>query len=181
MKEVEIMSFAENLRQIRKEKGLSQEELAELLDVSRQAVSKWELGDGYPEADKLLLLSDKLSVSLDWLMNTGYTGENSGGNCFTGEILITSPNENVIMKCTKVASSQEFKTGKRSPKYALYGVSGSSLLGENSTFLAWYADKDSISTEIADIQKAMISGTDSYELKYSANTEMHWGNVRIKE
>ena len=38
------MSFAENLRKIRKEKHLSQEELAEILDVSRQAVSKWEQG-----------------------------------------------------------------------------------------------------------------------------------------
>ena len=39
------MSFAENLKQLRKERQLSQEELAEMLDVSRQAVSKWELGD----------------------------------------------------------------------------------------------------------------------------------------
>ena len=38
------MSFAENLRQIREEKNISQEKLAELLDVSRQAVSKWEQG-----------------------------------------------------------------------------------------------------------------------------------------
>ncbi len=38
------MSFAARLKQIRKEKGLSQEDLAELLDVSRQAVSKWEQG-----------------------------------------------------------------------------------------------------------------------------------------
>ena len=38
------MSFAENLKQIRKEKQLSQEELAEILDVSRQAISKWEQG-----------------------------------------------------------------------------------------------------------------------------------------
>ena len=41
------MSFSENLKQIRKEHHLSQEELAELLDVSRQAVSKWEQGQGY--------------------------------------------------------------------------------------------------------------------------------------
>ena len=40
------MSFAENLKQLRKEKQLSQEELAEILDVSRQAVSKWEQGIG---------------------------------------------------------------------------------------------------------------------------------------
>ena len=48
------MSFAENLKQIRKEHGYSQEELAELLDVSRQAVGKWENGQGYPEVEKLL-------------------------------------------------------------------------------------------------------------------------------
>ena len=41
------MSFAENLKQLRKKKQLSQEELAEILDVSRQAVSKWEQGMGY--------------------------------------------------------------------------------------------------------------------------------------
>ena len=64
------MSFADNLKQIRKEKGLSQEELAELLEVSRQAVSKWEQGAGYPETEKLLLLSNRLNVSLDILMGT---------------------------------------------------------------------------------------------------------------
>ena len=42
------MSFAENLKQLRKEKQLSREEFAEILDVSRQAVSKWEQGVGYP-------------------------------------------------------------------------------------------------------------------------------------
>ena len=47
------MSFSENLKQIRKEYHLSQEALAELLDVSRQAVSKWEQGQGYLEVEKL--------------------------------------------------------------------------------------------------------------------------------
>ena len=63
------MSFSENLKQIRKEHHLSQDELAELLDVSRQAVSKWEQGQGYPEVEKLLLLSSKLNISLDALMS----------------------------------------------------------------------------------------------------------------
>ena len=63
------MSFSENLKQIRKEYNLSQEELAEMLDVSRQAVSKWEQGQGYPEVEKLLLLSSKLNISLDSLMS----------------------------------------------------------------------------------------------------------------
>lgn len=42
------MAFADNLKQMRKKKGISQEELAQLLNVSRQAVSKWEQGIGYP-------------------------------------------------------------------------------------------------------------------------------------
>ena len=67
------MSFAENLKQLRKENQLSQEELAEILDVSRQAVSKWEQGIGYPEVEKLLLLSSKLNISLDSLMATEIT------------------------------------------------------------------------------------------------------------
>ena len=61
------MSFGENLKTLRKENQISQEELAEMLGVSRQAVSKWERGDGYPEVDKLLILSRKLNVSLDRL------------------------------------------------------------------------------------------------------------------
>lgn len=55
--------FIYNLKLIRKERNLLQEELAEMLDVSRQAVSKWEQGEGYPEVEKLLLLSNKLKKS----------------------------------------------------------------------------------------------------------------------
>lgn len=61
------MAFSEQLKKIRKEKQITQEGLAELLGVSRQAVSKWENGDGYPETEKLLRLSRELSVSLDEL------------------------------------------------------------------------------------------------------------------
>ncbi|MBQ4608338.1 MAG: helix-turn-helix transcriptional regulator, partial [Clostridia bacterium] len=86
------MSFSENLKKIRREHRLSQEELAELLDVSRQAVSKWEQGQGYPEVEKLLLLSSKLNVSLDALMSVeikhdaGIKSENR-----SGLIVIISP------------------------------------------------------------------------------------------
>lgn len=49
------LSFSEKLQRLRKEKGLSQEQLAELLDVSRQSVSKWESGQTYPEINKLIV------------------------------------------------------------------------------------------------------------------------------
>ena len=48
------MKFAYKLQELRKGSGMSQEEFAELLGVSRQSVSKWESGKGYPEIDKLI-------------------------------------------------------------------------------------------------------------------------------
>ena len=63
------MSFAENLKAIRKKRNMTQEELAEVLSVSRQAISKWESGFGYPETEKLLLLAKELNVSLDYLFS----------------------------------------------------------------------------------------------------------------
>lgn len=62
------MNFGAKLQNLRKTEGLSQEALAEKLNVSRQAVSKWETGEGYPEMDKLILISDLFGVSIDYLI-----------------------------------------------------------------------------------------------------------------
>ncbi|MGM9661843.1 MAG: helix-turn-helix transcriptional regulator [Oscillospiraceae bacterium] len=61
------MVFSEQLLRLRKSRGLSQEELAECLGVSRQAVSKWETGESVPDLPKLLALSEALETSLDVL------------------------------------------------------------------------------------------------------------------
>lgn len=62
------MTFGEKLIKLRKEKGLSQEALAEKLHTSRQAVSKWENGQGYPETEKLLMIGNIFGVSMDYLL-----------------------------------------------------------------------------------------------------------------
>ena len=62
------MEFGNKLYELRKEKGLSQEELANHLEVTRQTVSKWELGDSTPDLDKLVLLSELFEISLDELV-----------------------------------------------------------------------------------------------------------------
>ena len=62
------MTFGERLYELRKQAGLSQEELAEMLDVSRQFVSKWESDKGYPEMTRLIFLSDYFDISLDYLV-----------------------------------------------------------------------------------------------------------------
>lgn len=62
------MNFGEKLFKLRKERGLSQEALAEKVGTSRQAISKWENNQGYPETEKLLILSNILEVSTDFLL-----------------------------------------------------------------------------------------------------------------
>lgn len=60
--------FGENLQNLRKIKNISQEQLAERLDVSRQAVSKWESGSGYPEMDKIIAICEIFNCNMDTLM-----------------------------------------------------------------------------------------------------------------
>lgn len=62
------MNFAEKLFTLRTQSGYSQETLAEKLNVSRQAVSKWETGPTLPETDKLIAISELFNVSIDSLL-----------------------------------------------------------------------------------------------------------------
>lgn len=62
-------NFAENLKRIRKENNLSQEQLADKLGVSRQSVSKWESQQAYPEMDKVIQLCNMFNLNIDELLN----------------------------------------------------------------------------------------------------------------
>ena len=63
------MTFADNLVRLRREKGFSQEQLADLMDVSRQAVSKWETGESTPELSKVVLLAKAFHITTDQLLS----------------------------------------------------------------------------------------------------------------
>lgn len=69
------MTFGNKIQKLRKEKGLSQDALAELLCVSRQAISKWELGEAMPDISNAIQLSQFFHVSLDFLMNDEYASD----------------------------------------------------------------------------------------------------------
>lgn len=62
------MDFKMKLQKLRKSRGLTQEEFSEIMNVSRQAVSKWESGQSLPEIDKLIEISDYFGVTIDYLI-----------------------------------------------------------------------------------------------------------------
>ncbi|MCC0633290.1 helix-turn-helix domain-containing protein [Clostridioides sp. ZZV15-6388] len=63
-----MLNLGENLKRLRKERNLSQEQLAEMLNVSRQAISKWESNKTYPDIENLILLRTLFNVTLDDLI-----------------------------------------------------------------------------------------------------------------
>ena len=63
------MSLAEKLVSLRKQKGLTQMDLAEQLNVSRQAISRWEVGAAIPSTENLRVLSELYETSVDYLLN----------------------------------------------------------------------------------------------------------------
>lgn len=72
------MTLAEKLLALRTEKGLSQEDLAEQMGVSRQSVSKWETGQSVPDLDKIIRLADLFDVTADELVREGERPQSPG-------------------------------------------------------------------------------------------------------
>lgn len=64
------MEFKEKIQELRKQKGLTQEELAEVLFVSRTAISKWESGRGYPNIDSLKAIAEFFNITIDELLSS---------------------------------------------------------------------------------------------------------------
>ena len=64
------MNLSKKIYELRKAHGMSQEQLAEKLNVSRQSISKWESGESSPEIERLIELSDVFDVSTDYLLKS---------------------------------------------------------------------------------------------------------------
>lgn len=173
------MCFSDNLKTARKAQGLSQEELAETLGVSRQAVSKWEQGETYPEVEKLLQLCAVLNVTMNELFGMETGGKNRREAEGMAGITIHSPINGSLAFCRKILSSGEY-SGRRGPKFALMGSDGSvSLWGENTSFLGWYADRETLKKEMDAIAAAMEAGEQSYTLQWAVSDDQR-KNLRKK-
>ena len=96
------MSFSEKLSILRKRRGMSQEQLAEMLDVSRQSVSKWETQQALPETTKIIMIANIFNVSIDSLLKDDLSIE------FDDAVSIVSnttekdvAEETAVMYCTR--------------------------------------------------------------------------------
>lgn len=78
------MQFQDRLYQLRKQAGLTQAELAESIQVSRQTISKWEMGNGIPDTKNIYALGKLFQVSTDYLINGKTIDERSDGNMISG-------------------------------------------------------------------------------------------------
>lgn len=139
------MKLSEKIQQLRIKKGFTQEQLAELCDVSRQAVSKWESGTICPEIEKLILLSNLFNVSVDVLVKNDLSIdckiENKSCHCnianeifragYEGIIIKESLADEAVLDCVNVIKAELWKT-ESTPIYwtALYFSSNNYRLPE---------------------------------------------------
>ena len=104
------MEFHNKLYHLRKQKGLSQEELANRLNVSRQTISNWEVGDSTPDMEKLIAISDMFQISLDELVMDKVqtqTGETPSKAEIVNELkekVLTDENKKKAKKVLKIAA-----------------------------------------------------------------------------
>ncbi len=167
------MDFADKLKIIRAERNMTQENLAELLNVSRQSISKWETGAGYPETEKLILIAKELEISLDYLLMDKIEPSEEvaseirpTANVSSGRISITTYDGKEIISCISVRSSKVMFAGKNEPKFTLLGVANSTIWGESTQLLGWYENNEQIQMEIEEILKAIEMGENTYRLKH---------------
>lgn len=103
------MTLGEKIMRQRKERNYTQEQLADILGVSRQSISKWESDLAYPETDKLLELGKLFDCSMDYLLKETVTEKDGGqGSSFSGKVeeisrkILTTENKGKAKKLLRI-------------------------------------------------------------------------------
>ena len=81
------MNFSEKLKKIRKDEGLSQDQLAEKIGVSRQAITKWETGKGLPDVENMVIIAEIFKTTLDELLRDSVAGQEQKEPVFVSETI----------------------------------------------------------------------------------------------
>ncbi len=103
------MEFNNKLYELRKQKGLSQEELANRLNVSRQTISKWEVGESTPDMEKLAAISELFDISLDELVLDKATKKEEPKEQTTKSDLYSDIKEHVLTEDNKKKARKGLK------------------------------------------------------------------------
>jgi len=122
MKGVSLMKFGDNLKIIRKSKKMSQEQLAEKVNVSRQSVSKWENGEAYPEMNNILQLCKIFNCKINELVHTDMSD-------------ISSLDEEIIMNVVKFNEKKQKQVKTLSNVIELIGRIGKIVLKVGIAFV----------------------------------------------
>lgn len=155
--------FAERLKKLRVDQGVSQEALAEILDVSRQSISKYEQGLSFPDYEKLKLLVEYFHISFDDLLaegvKDGYQVPVVNQVVHTScKILIKSELTRELTYYYKFNIAKTFKEKKDIvPQAMLMGIdSTSSFWGDSVRPLGWYETIEDAEKEMAAIYHAYL-------------------------
>lgn len=182
------MTLGDKLSKLRKENNYTQEQLADVLGVSRQAVSKWESDITYPETEKLIRISKLFHCTTDYLLleeeetsNDAKQNDSVPNSMPLNQIFIESPHNKRLVSCFKVTASPILAPTRKQPKYLLLGVDKVTVFGEHTTQLGWYATEEDIQKEISEILSAIRNREISYTLKYDVAVETKFLDVIMKE
>jgi transcriptional regulator with XRE-family HTH domain len=170
------MTLGEKIFQLRKQMGLSQEQLASQVTVSRQAVSKWELNEAMPDVDNVVQLSRIFSVSTDYLLTDGDAAGSSMSVKIEDAGSDTSLKTNAVG--TKCDNQVTVKRRKTIPIIFLILGGITTVLGMCGILITWIASMThpvvySISTVIAAtggdlVKEAVYVGLRAFLLEYNA-------------
>ncbi|WP_164506058.1 helix-turn-helix domain-containing protein [Companilactobacillus insicii] len=176
--------FSENLKKLRTDKGLSQEQLSEIIDVSRQSISKYESGVTEPSFDKLIAIAKYFDVSIDFLLLS--KSNNNSAPIKSDRIAISSHFES-LEAFDSVASYYAFTISKiigsnsNGPQAVVWGIYDSGLFGDKKKMLAYYRSYEDAKKEIFSINAAMQQGQTNYDLQYFVNVKTKGLNYIIDD
>lgn len=102
------MKLSEKILNLRKRHGMSQEDLAGELNVSRQAVSRWEVGTAQPDASNVFQLSKLFGVTADYLLNDNYESDHDVPAVKNTEISVRNTVKKIIALCVSLWFVWEF-------------------------------------------------------------------------
>ncbi|MCI5954719.1 MAG: helix-turn-helix domain-containing protein [Lachnospiraceae bacterium] len=129
------MTTGEKIAMLRKGKGITQEQLAEILGVARQSVSRWEMDLAFPETEKLIRLSKLFSCSIDFLLNEVTNGNRQVNEDITATVCVT-----FIRECGYFFLATSVNEQPRLRPFGMISTDGQSLFIATDSRKSVYSD-----------------------------------------